>query len=231
MAPTKRLIVAAVFLILAAALILIVKYVPLRGEAEETATADVLDQLFPEAVNKQVVSVQVTDNETGEVFSAQLEDDVWTITQAKEGTDTGLGVNQGSITNQTYFLPLLRPTRVLDQIESLAPFGLDSAQYTVQFTLDDGSQYSFDVGVKNPDGSSYYVRLPGDPNVYLIAVYNLETLLGFVEEPPYIQPTPDMTATWLSEVVTPTPEPTATPTRAPTATPTEEATPEATATP
>lgn len=231
MAPTKRLIVAAVFLALAAALFLIVKFVLPGGEAEESTTAEVPDQLFPEAVDKQVVSVQVTNNETGEVFSAQLEDDVWTITQAREGADTGLGVNQGSITNQTYFLPLLRPTRVLDQIESLAPFGLDSAQYTVQFTLDDGSQYTLDIGAKNPDGSSYYVKLPGDPNVYLIAVYNLETLLGFVEEPPYVQPTPDMTATWLSEVVTPTPEATATPTLSPTATPTEEVTPEVTATP
>jgi len=231
MAPTKRLIVAAVFLILTAALILIVKYVPLGGQAEESATESVPPLLFPDAADKKVVSIQVTDHETGGVFSAQLEDDVWTITQAKEGSDTGLGVNEGTIINQTYFLPLLRPSRVLDQIESLAPFGLDTAQYTVQFTLDDGSQYSFEVGSKNPDGSSYYVRLPGDPNVYLIGVYNLETLLGFVDEPPYVQPTPDLTATWLAEVVTPAPEPTATPTPAPTATPTEEAAPEVSATP
>lgn len=190
----KRLITMGILAAIAIAAFLVVQFVELGGKEEDEEAEALPEQpevLFPAAVVDVVESLYVTSNETGEVFSAALQDDAsWTILEAVEGSDTGLGVDEERLLRAVYSLPTLTPTRVLSDIEVLATYGLINPAYTIRFTTSGGGEYTLDVGSPNPGETAYYVRLPGDSStVYLISKFSLDPIIEFVEQPPYLQPT------------------------------------------
>ncbi len=192
-----RLIAGAVLLALAAGLIVLVTQVDLRAPAEEgdEAIPTPPDALFPEDASDVVTAIRVTDNETGETFAASTEDgETWMIDEAPEGTDTTLGADQARLAGAVIALPGVRPSRILSEIEALAPYGLDRAQYTLTFRLAGGNEHTLYVGSLNPTGSGYYVRLTEDvgtaAEVYVIPAYTLDQALAFVDDPPVVRPTP-----------------------------------------
>lgn len=71
-----------------------------------------------------------------------------------------------------HFMHVSRPTRSLDPREyegtSFADFGLDPPVYLVSFGHPDGSAIVVDFGTLNPSGTSQYVRLIGQPTLYLM---------------------------------------------------------------
>ena len=89
----------------------------------------------------------------------------------------------------------------MNDVERLSDFGLEDVLYTVRFETNIGSSHTLYIGSKNPGGDAYYVQIPNDSQIYLISSFNLEDLLTFPENPPYIQPTPDPEAT-VDETVT-----------------------------
>ncbi len=200
----KRLITLAVLAVLAAGAFLVVKFVEFGGAEEEEEAADIgygyeyemPEPLFPRAVYDIVTSIRVTDNKSGQVFSAvrdmEAEDsDTWEILEAVEGSDTGLGVDGASLSGAVASLPTMYPNRVLSEIEMMATYGLDEPGYTIHFETSGGYMYTLYVGSENPDGSAYYVRLLIKPNtVYLVPTFALDLITVYAEDPPYIQPTP-----------------------------------------
>lgn len=195
MQPRGRLIAAAVFLVLAVVLIVIVVKVPFGGEAEPTP--EPAEPLFPDSQNDVAVAIEVADSETGETLAASSEDgQTWAIDQAPQGTDLSLPVDSARLTGVLIALPGVTPTRVLSEVEALAPYGLDSARYTVRFTTAGGRQHTLYVGALNPTGTDYYVRLTEDVGaagvVYLVPSYNLEQVLGLLSDPPVLAPTPTL---------------------------------------
>lgn len=197
----KRLITIGVLAVLAIGLILVIRLVDFDKEEETAEEIEQPEPLFPDELGN-VVSVEVIDNQTGQTFQAsRKEGESWEIIEAVEGSDTGLGIDEYRLLTPLYMLPSLSPTRVLDDVERLSDFGLEDIQYKINFETNVGTAHTLYVGSKNPGGDAYYVQLPDDTQVYLISSNILEGLLGFVENPPYIQPTPDPEAT-VDETVT-----------------------------
>lgn len=191
----KRLITIGVMAVLAIALILVIRLVDFDKEEETVAEAEQIEPLFPGELGS-VTAVEVIDNQTGQTFQASRgEGETWEIVEAAEGTDAGLGIDEYRLLSPLFSLPSLTPTRVLNDVERLSDFGLEDVRYTVKFETNIGTAHTLYIGSKNPGGTAYYVQLPNDSQVYLISSYNLEDLLTFPENPPYIQPTPDPEAT------------------------------------
>jgi hypothetical protein len=93
-------------------------------------------------------------------------------------------------------LASITPTRTLSQVEALSTYGLGSSpHYTIEFSTNMGNDYTLYVGEQNPAGTSYYVQLPDEPEVYLVSSYTLSPLLEFLTDPPLTAPTPTPTAT------------------------------------
>ncbi len=203
----QRLTATLIIGLIAVALVLVVILALNRdeevdgGEGAET-TDEAPGQLFPEAgFDESVTRVRVVDNESGVAITALLDPETltWSIDGAPEGSDTGLGVDGDRIMQAVFSLPTLTPSRVLTEIESLGTYGLEEAAYRIEFTTTAGRSYTLDIGAANPGGAAYYVRIPDSPDVYLIPVYNLDPVLGWLETPPFLQPTPDPNATPTAE--------------------------------
>lgn len=193
MSANRRLTYALIILAIATALFLVVQFVSFEKKADEEVTEDLPEMvvLFEEAQTKEVVNLQVIDNEAGQVLNAtKLEDGTWAIAEAPEGSDTNLDVDELRITTAITTLQFLTSSRTLTEIESFIAYGLDEPRYTVIFSTEDGDQYTLYVGSTNPGETSYYVRLPRSSEVHLIPSYSLETVIGLIETPPLIEPTP-----------------------------------------
>lgn len=193
-----RLIAGGIFLVLAVGLVVLLTQADLSGggaEGDAEAFPTPLGPLFPEDAPESVIAIQVTDNETGAVFAASTEDGAtWTVDEAPEDVDVSFGADGGRIMEAAFLLPGVSPARVLAEVETLAPYGLDSARYTVKFRVTGGGEHTLYVGSPNPTGSGFYVRLTERvgtaEEVYLIPAYMLEGVLSFVEDPPVLTPTP-----------------------------------------
>ncbi len=198
----KRFMAGLVFLVLATALILLTRSDLLsdlfgKDEAGDDLSSEPLDLLFPEVGSGELVtSLVVTNKETGETLFAESQEGQWAILKAPEGSDTGLGVDEMRLFNATIGLPAMTPTRVLDNVETLTIFKLDEPLFEITFRTTGGGEYMLQVGDTNPGGGSYYVKLPSQGDiVYLVSVYSLSPTLELLENPPYIQPTPNPDAT------------------------------------
>ncbi|MBI4788504.1 MAG: DUF4340 domain-containing protein [Chloroflexi bacterium] len=92
-------------------------------------------------------------------------------------------------------LTTLQASRVLTNVTDLAPFGFVTATLEARLVMSDTTPYALTVGNKTPDGSSYYVVYTGDRSkVYIVTSSWVETLIGWLNTPPY-QPTPTPTFT------------------------------------
>lgn len=216
----RRLIVVGVILLLFVGVVLVLRFVDLGGGSEENdLTVDLADQpgpLFPSEVFSSVTFVRLVDNQTGAVFQATGSEDsslAWTIDEmpeltptptpeaAEEGEETGGGAQElvpdaTRILSAAGQLASLTPTRTLSQVEALSTYGLgDDPHYTIEFSTSAGNDYTLYVGEQNPAGTSYYVGLPGQPEVHLVSSSALSSLLGFLTDPPLTAPTPTPTAT------------------------------------
>ncbi len=216
---------ATILAVIAIAVIAFIVWgLPALTEGEETPTpgaADTEDPLFPEASMGEVVTFfRVTDHETGKTVAAELDDASgtatnWTITEAPQGSDTGLGVDADRILMDVWYLPTLTPTRVLSNVEALASYGLGDPRYTVEFATSGDHSYEIQVGGMNPGETAFYAQIPGSDNVYLIPASYVQPVLDFVENPPFKTPTPDPNVTpssTLDPIVTPSATPAETPT-------------------
>jgi hypothetical protein len=188
--------------LLALGMIALVVY-GLPGKEEEGEEADLfsLNYIFPGSEFATVASLSVTDHETGQTLSAEAEDDVWKITDAPEGTDLSLEVDQIRLQSAGMSLTSLASQREIGELESLEPFGLDSARYTIRFTLSDGKTFTLHVGDMSPDQTQYYVQRSDQEVVHLVSSFGLDSVLMLVGDPPLLEPTPE------AGEVTPSPTP------------------------
>jgi hypothetical protein len=193
--------------LLALGMIALVVYGLPGKEEEEAEEADLysLDYIFPGSEFVSVASLSVTDHETGQTLSAEAEGDVWEVTEAPEGTDLSLEVDNIRLQSAGMSLTSLTSQREIGELESLEPFGLDSARYTIRFTLSDGKTFTLHVGDMSPDQVQYYVQRSDQDVIHLVSSFGLDSVLMLVGDPPLLEPTP----TPMSEAgeVTPSPTP------------------------
>jgi hypothetical protein len=186
---TSTLVIGVIAVALVAAFLILS-----NKEADNTAAEDATPppaDLFPEEAITTVTHIRVTDHSNGNVLEATLsaEGSEWVINDAPEGSDVGLGVDYATISQAVTPLTTLRPTRTLNEIESMATYGLDQAAYTIEFDTSGGGSHTLEVGDQNPGGSSYYITADGSPDVSLVSSFSIDPAVNLVKTPPYIQPT------------------------------------------
>lgn len=135
----------------------------------------------------QVQSLTVFDAARQITFSAQLDaTGSWTITQPQAGlADPTL---MATIVNTVASLTV---SRAIDDVGSLADFGLASPAYALEVNQKDGQSFKATVGQKAVTGSAYYVLTAGSTIPVLVPSGSLDTLLNLPAMPPRVTPTPE----------------------------------------
>ena len=81
---------------------------------------------------------------------------------------------------------------VLDTLPDPATYGLDPVYMSVIVETQSGASQELQLGRQTPDQSAYYARRTGDPRLYIIPLYRTQSLLSWLQQPPYPPtPTPD----------------------------------------
>lgn len=180
------------------------------GEDEDTnvdAEADLptdFDPLFEAAEGDIVVAFSISDDETGDRFAAEFDDVGWVVTETPVDPDENQVIDGTRLDTAARSLTTMVTSRQLSEIESLAQYGLDSTRYTLTFNTLGGGEFTLFLGSKTPGDASYYTQRPGDSEISLVSAAVLDLFVGFLGDPPYVEPTPTVEALPL---LTPQPTP------------------------
>ena len=74
---------------------------------------------------------------------------------------------------------------IAEEATDLAQYGLDAPALTVTIEIAGGASEQLLVGRETPDGTAYYLQRAGDPRLYIVDHYKIQTLYGWLAEPPY----------------------------------------------
>lgn len=77
---------------------------------------------------------------------------------------------------------------ILERVDDPAQYGLGPEALTLDIETAERTVH-LSVGRETPDGTSFYVQVEGDPQLYIVDHYKIAPLFEWVAEPPY-QPTP-----------------------------------------
>lgn len=154
-----------------------------------TATKASLGSLIgPEKGAAVRLSIQQSD---GKAVELDKSTGIWMLVTAEGNIPADSNTVDGAVSG-------LSDLRILNKIEPApdpASISLQPPAYQFSISMSDGSQVNFNVGAKTVTQSGYYVQTP-DGNVYVIATYNLDTLIKLISTPPYQQtPTPESSPT------------------------------------
>lgn len=178
-------------------------------EAEATATpAAEIEFVFGNDTGI-LTSMEVAPAEGETVKVERNSENAWAVTQPLE-----LEADQGVVEAAASQITALT---VLDRVDAdLDILGLDSPQYTINITFEDGSKHTLEIGDNTPTNKGYYARLD-KKDILIVSLSGIDALTNLVNTPPYLYtptptpvpstPTPETTAEAES-----TPEPAATPT-------------------
>jgi hypothetical protein len=136
---------------------------------------------------KDVLRIEVRDLRAPRaVIAARAEGDGWKIAEPTQQTGDAFRIE--GVVNR---LSTLNATRVLTTVTDLAPFGFVTPTLEARLVMSDTTPFAITVGNKTPDGSNYYVIYTGNKEqVFVVASYLLEDLIGWLDTPPYQPPTP-----------------------------------------
>lgn len=196
MKTRSRLIAAAAFAVVAAGLVALLVFGDLGSDEGDDATPTAgVEMLFPEDLLEAVLALRVVDHESGEVVEATSDDgQTWTLEELPADAPDDLPPDNDRINSALFGLPGILPRRVLSGIEAMAPYGLDDPRYTLTYRLTSGEERTLYIGEESPTATGYYVRLVEDVSagaaVYVIPTATLSSVIGFVDDPPLLYPTP-----------------------------------------
>jgi len=183
-------IVVGVFVALLAYVLLVeAKREPRRmfGAEDVTPTPIPLLQFDP----GDLAAVQWSDARTGEeprALRVERRGEEWILIDLATGSETRLD-DPANLLFTFEDLTRLQARRVLAESEGraldLAAYGLEPAALVVIVETRSGEEARIEVGRETPDGTSFYVRRPGDPQVYLVYHYKLAPFFEWLDAPPY----------------------------------------------
>jgi hypothetical protein len=78
---------------------------------------------------------------------------------------------------------------VAEGAADLTQYGLDGPAMTVTMETTSGASEQLRIGRQTPDGTAYYLQHAGDPRLYIVDHYKIQTLYEWLADPPYA-PTP-----------------------------------------
>jgi len=96
--------------------------------------------------------------------------------------------------------------RILDRVPDVDPeiVGLSVPEYTLIIRFTSGVERKAEIGVITPTESGYYVR-NADGEIVIVSKSSLDSLLGLLTNPPYLETPLPSTPETGGETVTPTP--------------------------
>lgn len=177
-------------------------------EAAQTATdtptpaSQTTGQVWPGLQADQILSVRIEDRAQDRAVAFGRADAAgsWNVTEPEAKTADQLAVasHAASVANLSY-------QDLITGTTDLAAFGVLSPTYSIELKLVDGTLRKAVIGDKTVTGSGYYLAREGEQAVLVVSSFPLDTLLGLVETPPYLEPTATPPNTTSTPVVTVTP--------------------------
>lgn len=173
--------------------------------SEPTATSPAITgPLFPDLEAAALSSLEIRNNETGDLVRLTRDGETWTIDEASfpQELDTDTEKAAGHVET---FVSLQSVDQFAGEEGRLNVFGLTEPNFTVTASGEaDGETitYTLDIGDRSQTAQRFYALVNGDQTtVYQILFTQSNELTDLVELPPYV-PTPTPPPT-----LTPTPNP------------------------
>ena len=206
---TLILLLASVVIIVA---VLVVNNNPAPEPEAETVVNEDGGPLLPDLTEDDVVSLAVSESETGEfgrVARDPADETMWTVTTLLDNADR--------VVDQTAAAQAIADALTLEadssfEIESLTEFGLDAPTYLIEIDTGGDALNVVFVGDENPTGTRYYVMtrslavsadsedsttgpdLAEGSIVSLVNTAAIDKLIDLIADPPF-EPLPTATAT------------------------------------
>lgn len=138
----------------------------------------------------QILNVRIGDLAQGRsvAFGRTAATASWAVTEpeSRPADQVTAASNAASLANLTY-------QSILTSTGDLSAFGVLSPTHVIEINLVDGSTLKASVGDKVPTGDNYYVTRGGDSSVMVINGATLEQFWGWLDRPPYLEPTTTLT--------------------------------------
>ncbi len=173
MSKSKRNIIiacaAAAVLVIGIVILLAIDTTPKNADSE--SSDETIYTIISEEANN--ISDIVVTSENGEIKVTNLGDTVWTVNDmSTDDIDTSkaysLAGTVSTLTSKTK-IPVTDDT-------DLSEYGLDEPQVTVKITDKNGKTETVYVGDCSPTLGEYFVIKDGDPNIYTIYSYKVDTM-------------------------------------------------------
>ena len=132
----------------------------------------------------EIIAISVTHLDASMAYA--LDGRQWLI---KDGNDTPVFNDKWAGTTLLLSGPRVRRA-VLDEIEDLALYGLESPQTQILIETRSGFPVELEMGDPTPDGDNWYVKLKGDGRLFLLPSIWGEVVSKLATDPPY-EPTPE----------------------------------------
>ena len=184
-------ITLAVFIVLGGAA-LYVRANPPEPDDVPAFTPQPTQALFLDVVPAQVVALSVTDVQNDESIRMEIDEQgAWHILEPETPFELTNGVQIVTAVSQ---LGNMRVLTAFETVPALGQIGLDTPNFIISLTLEDGKALDIIVGATTPTGTGYYLRSGSDDPV---AVGNgpVNSLLDLLSMPPILEPTPEVEAT------------------------------------
>lgn len=175
-----------------------------EAKANATPTAGIITtgNVLGAVTADKVLSVRIADRAAGVsvAFGRSDPSAAWTVSEpeVRPADQISAATNAGTLTNLTY-------NTTLTPTQELSAFGVLSPTYVIDVKTADGSALKVNIGDKTPTGDAYYVAVDGAATVMIVSSFSLDPILGWVQSPPYLQPTATPTAEITSTVAAPVP--------------------------
>lgn len=142
------------------------------------------------------IRIEAKNGETVEV--ARDADEAWALIRPIEATADQAAAEAAASQVATL--------RILDRVPDVDPeiVGLSIPEYTLVIRFTSGVERKAEIGVITPTESGYYVR-NADGEIVIVSKSSLDSLLGLLTNPPYLETPLPSTPETGSETATPTP--------------------------
>ena len=130
--------------------------------------------------------IAITVNHLDSRMGYALEGTQWLI---KDGDDTPVFIDKWAGTTLLLSGPRVRRA-VLDEIEDLSLYGLDSPQTEILIETRSGFPVELELGDPTPSGDNWYAKIKGDGRLFLLPSIWGEVVSKLATDPPY-EPTPE----------------------------------------
>ena len=151
---------------------------PPKGEDESSFPTPIPVEYLFSPTDGFPIQIRIESKTSGMIELARNEENAWAVTLPIE-----TAADQGTVEAAAGQVTTIR---ILDHIPDLSKdsIGLDDPEFIFTIQFSGNVERIINIGVPTPTGSGYYANYDGG-EVMIISNTGLDTLIGFVTNPPY----------------------------------------------